>query len=278
VNNADGIFLGPMPPRQALANSRNVRPPISCAALEWRRISTSCMISACMISKRRPNPSASPCHRLAAHEAGATAARLCGSGRRWDPVRTRLCAEQKRAASRRVMSEDTARLVTSMLADPQARLRPSRAMGRSNIPSPSREDRHQPGYRDAWTLAFSKKYVIACGSTRGRGNDEESAARRPAQARACAADAIACGERGEIDGEGFPSPRDARRGSVPWRRRRIGCSQTLREWVKPGETPVAAPATILRESEEPRLAIATPEHNTHIWRNPEQPPPSTGSR
>jgi penicillin-binding protein 1C len=53
------------------------------------------------------------------------------------------------------------------------------------------------------------------------------------------------------------------------------CAQTLREWVKPEEIAVA-PATTAGHlddaaNESAALVIATPEHNTHVWRNPEQP-------
>ena len=52
------------------------------------------------------------------------------------------------------------------------------------------------------------------------------------------------------------------------------CFETMREWLKPGEAAAPAPPRAAQAplDDAPRLAIATPEQNTHIWRNPEQPP------
>jgi penicillin-binding protein 1C len=276
VNNADGIFLGPMPPRQALANSRNVP-----AANLLRRVGVEANFHFL--------------HDLGLHDLEAPAesfgismaigslptklerllrayAALADDGTLSELVYAR---EQKRAASRRVMSEDTARLVTSMLADPQARLPTFPRYGPLEYPfAVAVKTGTSQGYRDAWTLAFSKKYVIGVWLGRADAGTMKELGGAASSARLAHAllTQLHGGERGEIDGEGFPSPRDRTPVDVCLGGGdAIGCSQTLREWVKPGETPVAAPATILRESEEPRLAIATPEHNTHIWRNPEQP-------
>jgi penicillin-binding protein 1C len=276
VNNADGIFLGPMPPRQALANSRNVP-----AANLLRRVGVEANFHFL--------------HDLGLHDLEAPAesfgismaigslptklerllrayAALADDGILSELVYAR---EQKRAASRRVMSEDTARLVTSMLADPQARLPTFPRYGPLEYPfAVAVKTGTSQGYRDAWTLAFSKKYVIGVWLGRADAGTMKELGGAASSARLAHAllTQLHGGERGEIDGEGFPSPRDRTPVDVCLGGGdAIGWSQTLREWVKPGETPVAAPATILRESEELRLAIATPEHNTHIWRNPEQP-------
>ena len=84
VNNADGIFLGPMPPRQALANSRNVPAPNL-----LRRVGVEANFQ--FPARPRPARTRSPggilrrLHgdRLAADEARQTDARLCGACRRW---------------------------------------------------------------------------------------------------------------------------------------------------------------------------------------------------
>jgi penicillin-binding protein 1C len=62
------------------------------------------------------------------------------------------------------------------------------------------------------------------------------------------------------------------------------CAQTLREWVKlaemreaqdlragPPQRSSADDASYSLAAGAAPLVIATPEHNTHIWRNPEQP-------
>jgi penicillin-binding protein 1C len=55
------------------------------------------------------------------------------------------------------------------------------------------------------------------------------------------------------------------------------CAQTLREWVRPDEVAIepalTEPAHVedAVATENGALVIATPEHNMHVWRNPEQP-------
>ena len=66
--------------------------------------------------------------------------------------------EQKRAAPRRVMSVDTARLVTSFLSDPLARLPSFPRYGPLEYPfAVAVKTGTSQGYRDAWTLAFSQE-------------------------------------------------------------------------------------------------------------------------
>ena len=140
VNNADGAFLGPMSPRQALANSRNVP-----AANLLRRVGLEANFHFL--------------HELGLHDLEAPAesfgvsmaigslptrlenlmrayAALADDGVLRDLVYAR---EQRRAPPRRVMSIDT-RAARHLVPRPIRRrgCRPSRATGRSNIPSPSR--------------------------------------------------------------------------------------------------------------------------------------------
>jgi len=86
---------------------------------------------------------------------------------------------------------------------------------------------------------------------------------------------------GDMDAENFPPPPERRAVDLCLGRdARENCFETIREWVKPGEAaPIAAPALSassagqeMEASAGPVLAIAAPEHNTHIWRNPISPP------
>jgi penicillin-binding protein 1C len=85
---------------------------------------------------------------------------------------------------------------------------------------------------------------------------------------------------GDMDAENFPPPPERRAVDLCLGRdARENCFETIREWVKPGEAaPIAAPALSassagqeMEASAGPVLAIAAPEHNTHIWRNSDQP-------
>ena len=162
VNNADGAFLGPMSPRQALANSRNVP-----AANLLRRVGIEANFHFL--------------HELGLHDLEAPPesfgvsmaigslptklenlmrayAALADDGVLGDLVYAR---EQRRSAPRRVMSVDTARLVTSFLSDPQARLPTFPRYGPLEYPfAVAVKTGTSQGYRDAWTLAYSKKFIV----------------------------------------------------------------------------------------------------------------------
>src|SRR5580700_3820863 len=61
----------------------------------------------------------------------------------------------------RVLSADAARLVTSFLADAMARLPSFARYGPLEFPFPvAVKTGTSQGYRDAWTLAWSRRYLI----------------------------------------------------------------------------------------------------------------------
>ncbi|GLI94151.1 transglycosylase domain-containing protein [Methylocystis echinoides] len=278
VANADGLYLGPLTPRQALANSRNVP-----ATNLLRRVGL--------------EENFDFLHQLGLHNLDAPAASF-GVSMAIGALPTRLedlmrayaaladdgvmnalsfARDERKSAPRRVMSVDTARLVTSFLADPQARLPSFPRYGPLEYPfAVAVKTGTSQNYRDAWTLAFSHKYIV--GVWLGRGDANGMRALAGANSAARLAHAVMTrlhGARpGEIAPETFAPPPDriavdlCRADAAP------ACAQTLREWVKPQEM-TAAPATTAQhvdDAVEPGpLVIAAPEHNTHVWRNPEQP-------
>ena len=163
INNADGQFLGPMLPRQALANSRNVP-------------ATNLLRRTGLDAQFRLPAHARPARRLRA--------RRKSSACRWRSARCRRlwkssCAPMAfspttdalpispgsrgsaRATPTRVLSTDTARLVTSFLADPLARLPSFPRYGPTEYPFPvALKTGTSQGYRDAWTVAWSNDYLV----------------------------------------------------------------------------------------------------------------------
>ncbi len=279
VNNADGNFLGPMPPRQALANSRNVP-----ATNLLRRVGLEANFQFL--------------HDLGLHDLEAPAdsfgismaigslptklehllrayAALANDGALADLVYAR---EQKRRAPRRVMSIDTARLVTSFLADPQARLPTFPRYGPLEYPfAVAVKTGTSQGYRDAWTLAFSRKVVV--GVWLGRADAGTMKELGGASSSARLAHAVLAhvhgAKPGDMAPDDFPPPPERVAIDMCLTGQDSACVETLREWVRPEEV-ASAPAPRAAPMREPAqddttLAIATPEHNTHIWRNPEQP-------
>ncbi|MGC1863887.1 MAG: penicillin-binding transpeptidase domain-containing protein, partial [Methylocystis sp.] len=284
VNNADGAFLGPMSPRQALANSRNVP-----AANLLRRVGIEANFHFL--------------HELGLHDLEAPPesfgvsmaigslptklenlmrayAALADDGVLGDLVYAR---EQRRAPLRRVMSVDTARLVTSFLSDPQARLPTFPRYGPLEYPfAVAVKTGTSQGYRDAWTLAYSKKFIVGVWLGRADAGTMKELGGAASSARLAHAILVKLhgAKPGDMDGERFAPPPDRRAVDLCLGRdARENCFETIREWVKPGEAaPIAAPSLSAsgagQEMEAPAgpvLAIAAPEHNTHIWRNPDQP-------
>ena len=284
VNNADGAFLGPMSPRQALANSRNVP-----AANLLRRVGIEANFHFL--------------HELGLHDLEAPPesfgvsmaigslptklenlmrayAALADDGVLGDLVYAR---EQRRSAPRRVMSVDTARLVTSFLSDPQARLPTFPRYGPLEYPfAVAVKTGTSQGYRDAWTLAYSTKFIVGVWLGRADAGTMKELGGAASSARLAHAILVKLhgAKPGDMDAENFPPPPDRRAVDLCLGRdARENCFETIREWVKPGEAaPIAAPALSassagqeMEASAGPVLAIAAPEHNTHIWRNPDQP-------
>jgi penicillin-binding protein 1C len=266
VNNADGLYLGPMSPRQALANSRNAP-----AANLLRRVGIEANFHFL--------------HDLGLHEIEAPADSF-GVSMAIGSLPTRLdrlvrayamladdgilsdlsyAKEHRRAPPRRALSVETARLVTSFLADPQARLPTFPRYGPLEYPfAVAVKTGTSQGYRDAWTLAYSKKYVVGvwlgradAGAMREVGGAASSA--RLAHAALMQLHGV---RPGEIANDEFDPPPGRIAVDIS-----AGAEGTIREWLRPDETPRAG---VL--SGETELKIAAPESDTHIWRNPEQPP------
>ncbi|MBY6241837.1 transglycosylase domain-containing protein [Methylosinus sp. Sm6] len=280
VDNADGLFLGPMLPRQALANSRNVP-----ATNLLRRVGLEANFR--FLHDLRLHDLEAPAESFGVAMAiGALPTRLerlvaAYGALAEDGVLSDLvfATEQTRRRSIRVMSTDTARLVTSMLADPLARLPSFPRYGPLEYPfAVAVKTGTSQGYRDAWTIAFSRKAIV--GVWLGRGDAGVMNRLSGAASAARLAHAVLAhmhgAKPGDLSEDSFPAPE----GRIPVEMCLAGganggaCNETLVEWVKPHERPaaaLAAPALAAGPTQPAALAITTPEHRTHIWRNPEQP-------
>ncbi|MBM3562170.1 MAG: glycosyl transferase [Alphaproteobacteria bacterium] len=288
VSNADGLYLGPLTPRQALANSRNVP-----ATNLLRRVGLEANFN--FLRDLGLHDLETPAESFGISMAiGALPTRLEDVMRAYaaladDGLLRELAftRDGPRRPPRRVLSVDSARLVASMLADPQARLPSFPRYGPLEYPfAVAVKTGTSQAYRDAWTIAFSHKFIV--GVWIGRGDAGAMRAMTGVSSAARLAHAVLAklhdSKPGEIAPETFAPPP----GRIAIDLCRAGdegdCAQTLREWVKPAE---AREAQDLRAGPAQRssaddasyshadgatpLVIATPEHNTHIWRNPEQP-------
>jgi penicillin-binding protein 1C len=162
IQNADLRFLGPLLAAQALANSRNV------PAAELVRLDGLDQ-SAWFLATMGLNDDFVPPQRygltlaiggmpteldrlVVAYGALANAGVL--KPLRWYEA-------QPEPADRRVMSVNTARLVSVFLSDPMARLPSFGRMGSTEFPFPvAVKTGTSQGYRDAWVMEFTDKYVV----------------------------------------------------------------------------------------------------------------------
>jgi penicillin-binding protein 1C len=162
ITNADDAFLGPMLPRMALANSRNVP-------------------AANLLNQLSVEQGYDFLRDLGLH-GGSQPARRYGLGLAIGgmPVTLeqlvraytvfsqegRLCdliwyEGQPRAESRQLLTEETTRIITIFLSDPMARLPSFARMGAMEYPFPAAvKTGTSSRFRDAWTVAFTMRYVI----------------------------------------------------------------------------------------------------------------------
>ena len=272
IGNADHDFLGPLLPRQALANSRNVP-----ATNLLRRLG---------LPEGFAYLRALGLHRLEgrAGQFGLSMA-IGGLPTSLDrlmrayatlaedgmdaPLRWFMGGPA--AAPHRLISLDTARLVGRFLSDPMARLPSFPRYGASEFPfAVALKTGTSQGYRDAWTLAWSRDYLV--GVWVGRADAGPMSGLSGARAAAQLAQAVmlqlhGLGRADLVAGE-FAAPPG--REQVPLctgtgEKAGSACGQQLAEWVRPGGTAQAMPP-------QPRLSIVSPEPDTHVWRNPEAPP------
>lgn len=310
INNADGHFLGPMLPRQALANSRNVP-------------ATNLLRSTGLDQTFRF------LHTLGLHDQTASAhsfglsmaigslpttlerlmrayTALAEDGRMMDLV---WAQGQTQREPTRVLSVDTARLITSFLADPMARMPSFPRYGPSEFPfAVALKTGTSQGYRDAWTVAWSRKYIVGVWIGRGDAGTMTQLSGGGSAARLTHAILLQLhGTRaGDLDDMTFPPP--AGRAPVELcvfggKRSNGDCGQTLTEWLRPDEVPPQAEsfhffdaktdqriairipaehrawainagyrvAEQTSENTAPRLTIVSPENNSRIWLNPDRP-------
>ena len=311
ISNVDGHFLGPLLPRQALANSRNV-PATN------------------LLRKIGLDPIFYFLRDLGVHDLEASAdsfglsmaigalpttldrllrayGALANDGRLGELI---WYDGQKRRDPVRVLSADAARLVTSFLSDPLARLPSFPRFGPTEYPLPvALKTGTSQGFRDAWTLAWSRNYLV--GVWVGRSDAGTMAHLTGAGSAAHLAHAIMLqlhGTRpGDLEDTEFPPPADrvpVALCTVGGHRSTGNCGETLTEWIRPDEMPEPDEAAVARSPGDGsrvaltlpaehrawarekgfpiaasltphgavRLAIAAPADNSHFWRNPETPP------
>ncbi len=300
IANADHRFLGPLLPRVALANSRNV-PAVNLldriGLQEGYRFLVDAGLADDTVAARTYGLG------LAVGGMPVTLERLVGS---YSALAGdgRLHELSYRAGHpgrevRRLVSEDAAREVTLFLSDPLARLPSFGRMGAAEYPFPvALKTGTSPDDRDAWTVAWSTRYLV--GAWVGRPDH------RPMTGQtgyACAAGLarkvlldLHSDQLSGLDDLSFPAPR----GRVPVRLCAVTglpaselCERVLTEWLRPSEIPrrvcdahvrlafdtrsgeVASPATPARFVEERSFTVLPPRYAAWASSHGMPQPPAT---
>ncbi|MCP4471400.1 MAG: glycosyl transferase [Gammaproteobacteria bacterium] len=162
MRNSDNRFLGPLLPRQALANSRNVPATnlvhqigidhsyrflqdlgLHDGALPARHYGAGLAVGALPVSLE---------NLVQAYGVFANDGRL-------KPLR--WFKQQLEVEGSRLLGQSAARQINLFLSDPQARLPSFPRMGTSEYPFPAAvKTGTSRGFRDAWTVAYSTRYTV----------------------------------------------------------------------------------------------------------------------
>lgn len=243
--NADDRFLGPLLPRAALGNSRNV-PAVDLVA----RLGLDSTYD--FLGDLGLHAHAQPARRYGLGLAIGTLAvtledlvraytALAGDGRLQS---LRWLGDEKPEEPRAVLSPEVARAVTLFLADPQARLPTFPRMGAAEFPfAVALKTGTSSRYRDAWTIAWSRRYLVGVwvGHPDEREMSHLSGYRIAAR---LAHDVLTELQESELDGLSdvdFPPPAGWRQERIcPLSGQRAGpaCDRVALEWLPPSTPPL----------------------------------------
>jgi penicillin-binding protein 1C len=271
ITNADDTFLGPMLPRMALANSRNVP-------------------AANLLNQIGVEQGYDFLRDLGLHSGGQSAKRYgLGLAIGGMPVTLeqlvraytvfsregRLCdliwyEGQPRAEPRRLLTEETTRIITMILSDPLARLPSFARMGAMEYPFPvAVKTGTSSRFRDAWTIAFTTRYVIGVwlGDPDFQPMNRMTGYRSAAELVQQILLSLHRDQRQGLTDYGFPPPR----GYQPVRLCALSgllatnaCDRVVEEWFRPHSGPVEYCKThvllvIDRRDNLPATPITPPE-------------------
>jgi penicillin-binding protein 1C len=269
IANSDRAFLGVMTPRRALANSRNVPAANLTKAIG---LDETFLYLRLLGINQAEKPAAYYGLSLSVGALPTTLDKLtraylalADDGVMRDLVWLRNTKPQ---AGTRVMSVDAARLVTQFLSDPSARLPSFPRMGSTEYPfQVAIKTGTSQGYRDAWTMAYSRKYLVGVWigrSDAGPMRDVTGAGSAAEVVRAIMLDLH--GDVPDVAALTFPTPPGYRLGH-----------DKLPEWTETVSKPVAAVDPDTRAELTPPdqaadvVTVVSPRNNMRVIRNPELP-------
>lgn len=255
VINYDHVFLGPILPRQALANSRNV------TAIELLRVTglkDTYNLLGTMGMHRWRRPANYYGLGLALGSMPSTLEKLLNAYTTLatDGVQRPFVwhkqQQQQQAAGKRIFPEAIARQMTLFLSDPAARLPSFPRMGTTEYPFPvALKTGTSQGYRDTWTIAWSQKYLIGVWIGRPDGRPTKSLT-GAGSAGAVAQQVLLHLHTKQLDGlsnHRFQPPNDYDAVRICAHNGKLAtpdCPRSYEEWFAPGKAPVNADASVYK--------------------------------
>jgi penicillin-binding protein 1C len=272
VENADRRFLGPLLPEQALGNSRNV-PAASLVRRDGLEASHWFLASLGLDHSDVPGARyglslAIGSMPTALDRLVAAYGTLANDGL-WQPLR--WYDGQPEPSPRRLISIGAARTITLFLSDPMARLPSFARMGSTEFPFPvAVKTGTSQGYRDAWVVEFTDKYVVGVwvGRPDGAPMDQLGGA---TSAALIGQDILLSLHHDEADGQddgSFAAPPGTAPVDVcaPTGLAAGSCARELVAYLPGGVAPVAAPA-----ARTGNLRIVAPLNHSDFILNPDAP-------
>ncbi len=276
VVNVDHRYLGPMLPRQALANSRNV------PAVEiLNRVGLD--EGYAFLRELGLHDGAQPARRYGLGmtigalpttlEAVVTAYGALANDGVLRPLNWREYAEPE--AGQQIVSPAVARIVTQYLADPSARLPTFARMGPLEYPFPvALKTGTSQGARDAWTVAYSRRYIVGVwiGDPDQRPMHEVTGSSAAAELAQRVLLDLHRNERQGMADTSFPAPQGydaARVCALTGKRATDACDSVFEEWFAPGTAPVERDDAFMRvaiDARTGRRASAETPDQYRSWR------------
>ncbi|QOC22801.1 transglycosylase domain-containing protein [Wenzhouxiangella sp. AB-CW3] len=278
VRNADRLHLGPLLPRQALANSRNV-PAVSLVHQMGLEASYEFLREAGLHDSTRAAR-----HYGAGLAIGTLPMRLRDVVQAYGmlandgwlmPLRLR---EDQPVSGQKIIGEVASRQVTQMLADPMVRLPSFARMSALEYPWPvAVKTGTSQDVRDAWTVAYSSRYLVGAwmGRPDGRGMHRELRGLRTAELVQAALLELH-GSEGR-HASAFPRPPGHEQVSLCAQPTGNGhCPHRISEWLPADRTRrTPSPQTVtlppLSDHQPARLRIAEPADGSVYYRHPDTP-------
>ena len=243
VVNADRSYLGPMLPRQALANSRNV-PAVhllnEIGLEEGYAFLRELGLHANEHDARYYGLGLSIGAMPVTLEHLVQAYSVLANDGKW---RSLNWYQGQSGASKQLLSPGTARQVTMHLSDPSARLPSFPRMGSTEYSFPvALKTGTSEGLRDAWTVAYSRKYLLGVwiGNPDARPMHELTGGSSAAELARQILNLLHGNERHGQTDLSFPHPNGYKRVSVcalTGKRATPACDPVFEEWFKPGQEP-----------------------------------------